>query len=130
MIIFGECILFISSIFENYSKRIIEIFKNQPKELRHKVKKKIYREKFKENINEFYDLIEINFLKFYRYLYSIADNLKHSDWKFYKRFNQYTCFDFLKEANELYLELKLYIKESLFTFSLLQVRLNYPEHLF
>lgn len=119
LIIFSEYILYLSSIFENYTKNLIKLFKRQPEEL----KKRIYRAELESSIKEFYDPVEINFGSLFSYLYDIADNIKHEYPKFLKRFSKYTCLELLNESNKLFLELKLYLKKSLVSFYILQVRL-------
>lgn len=119
LIIFSQFILYISTIFENYTKKIIKIFKNQPDEF----KERIYRDDIKSIIKEFYDPIEINYARLFGYLYNIADNIKHEDSKFYKRFSKYSYEDLVNESTELYLDLKLYLKNTLVAFFITQVRL-------
>ena len=119
MILFSEYILYLSSIFENYTKKIIILFKAQPK----KLQRRIYREELQFSTKEFYDPVEMNFNRLFGYLFSITDNIKHEDSKFLKRFSKYTCLELLKESTELFLELKLFLKKSLVSFYILQVRL-------
>lgn len=119
LIIFSQFVLYLSAIFENYTKKLIEIFKDQPEEL----KEKLYRDEIKSIIKKFYDPLEINYARLFGYLYNIADNIKHKDLKFYKRFSKYTYEELIIESNELYLDLKLYLKKSLVSFFLIQVRL-------
>lgn len=119
LILFSQLVLYLSAIFENYTKGLLKIFRNQPKELR----EVLFRDDIKTLIKEFYEPIEINYSRLFGYLYNIADNIKHEDLKFYKRYSKYSSEELLNESNELYLDLKLYIKKSLVSFFIVQVRL-------
>ncbi len=119
LIIFSEFILYLSSIFENYTKKLLKLFKGQ----HHNLKERIYRPDLKSSMKEFYNPVEINFSRLFGYLYNIADNIKHEDPKFLKRFSKYSCLDLLRESTELYVELKLFLTKSLVSFYILQVRM-------
>ncbi len=96
LIIFSEFILYLSSIFENYTKKLIKLFKGQHDSL----KEIIYRPDLKSSMKEFYNPVEINFSRLFGYLYNIVDNIKHEDQKFLKRFSKYSCLDLLRESTE------------------------------
>ncbi len=72
-------------------------------------------------------LTKINFYKFYSFLYNIVDQLKHEDLKFLKRYNDFKPIELLKEANEMYISLKLYIKNALFYSYLFPIKLQYTK---
>ncbi len=118
LILLSQYILYLSSIFENYTKRIFKIFKNQPDEL----EQILYRKDISSAFNEFYDPIDINYARLFGYLFNIADNIKHEDSKFYKRYSNFSCEEILNESNELYFDLKLYLKNSLVSFFIFRVR--------
>ncbi len=121
VIILGQYYFFLSSIFENFSKKYLEIVKNQ----HFSVKEKVYRNDLRKQMKEFCPLVKIHFYKFYHFLYNIVDLIKHEDPKFYKRYNGFTLMDILKEANEMYLSLKLYIKKALSYSYLFPIKLRY-----
>ncbi len=125
LILLSQFILYLSSIFENYTKRILKIFKNQPDEL----KQRLYRDDISSTFKEFYDPIEINYARLFGFLFNIADNIKHEDSKYYKRYSDFSCEEILNESNELYLDLKLYLKNSLVSFFIYRVRLYHLKRL-
>ncbi len=125
LILLSQFILYLSSIFENYTKRILKIFKNQPDEL----KQILYRDDISSAFKEFYDPIEINYARLFGYLFNIADNIKHEDSKFYKRYSDFSCEEILFESNELYFDLKLYLRNSLVSFFISRVRLYHLNRL-
>ena len=123
VIIFGQYYLFLSSIFENFSKKYLQIVKNK----HFSDNEKVYRKDLKKEMKKFCQLAKINFYKFYHFLYKIVDFMKHEDPIFYKRYKDFKPIDILKEANEMYISLKLYIKNALFYSYLFPIKLHYSK---
>ena len=121
LILFSQYILYFSSIFENYTKKLILIFRNQPKEL----KKRLHRKEMKRTIKKFYNPIEISYNRLFGYLYNFADNIKHEDSKFYKRYSNLSSEEIMNVSNEFYNDLKLYLEKSLVSFFIIKVRLKH-----
>lgn len=121
LIIFEQYYLFLSSIFENFTKKYLQILKNK----RFSDNEKIYRKEIKKEMKKFCHILKINFYKFYNFLYEIVDNIKHEDSRFYKRYKDFNPKDFLREANEMHLSLKIYIKNILSYSYLFPIKLQY-----
>ncbi len=124
LIIYSEYLLFLSSLFENYIKKMIYIIKDKSLDYEWE---DMSRGDLKSEMKKFFDLASIGFFKLFGKLYNIVDNLKHEDQKFYKRYDNFTKKMILEEALDFYLELKLFFKksiESFFLIKIIEIRLN------
>ncbi|MFW9939392.1 MAG: hypothetical protein ACFFFT_00030 [Candidatus Thorarchaeota archaeon] len=121
LITFSELYLYLCSIFENFSVKLVKTFKNESA----LVKDRIYRRDLNRDMRRYMDVIQINFYHFFHFLNKIVDNIKHNDKKFYKRYDKFSKNKLLEEANDIYLGLKFYIKHSLANSYILQIKLSY-----
>lgn len=121
IIVFSQYYLFLSSIFENFTKQFLLLIKNEPMSK----SDRIYRKELRKEMKKFCKVGKINFYKFYHFLYNIVDLIKHEDSIFYNRYNNLTPRELLKEANELYLSLKYYIKNALSYSFFFKIKLNF-----
>lgn len=119
LIIFSKQYLYMCSIFENFSIKLVKNFKNES-EL---IKERIYRRTLKNDMKKLVDVLQINFYQFFNFLNNIVDNIKHNDKKFYKRYQNFTKEELLEEANSIYLNLKYYLKYSLINSYFLRIKL-------
>lgn len=119
LIIFSKQYLYMCSIFENFSVKLVKNFKNESEF----IKERIYRKTLKKDMKKLVDVLQINFYQFFNFLNNIVDNIKHNDKKFYKRYKKFTKEELLEEANSIYLYLKYYIKNSLTNSYFLQIKL-------
>lgn len=119
LVIFSKQYLYMCSLFENFSVKLVRNFKNESEF----IKERIYRRTLKSDLKKLVDVLQIHFYQFFNFLNNIVDNIKHNDRKFYKRYKKFTKEELLEEANSIYLYLKYYIKNSLTNSYFLQIKL-------